>query len=547
MNWYCELSSFLKDDNVSSMKLRDELEKRILNLYESLLSYLLKSVCSYFQNRIIPFLQDMIKRNDWDGNVKAIQNAENAVRHDFDVYSNIQKSSYLKKLVECAELSENTAKTLLQTCQEQILKQMADKERRCLWDLRLIDSRDEIKKIEDRKDPLFKDSFAWILDCEQYKNFMNWEDGNKHRLLWVKGDAGKGKTMLLIGVIKELERLNLNPNSPNLSYFFCQRTDSMLNTPTAILRCLIWLMLVQQPSLISYIEDKYATAGPDVFKDNNAFYFLRDAFKNMLKNNRVKRIFLVVDALDECIDKDKPRLAQILDLISATVATSPNIKWLVSSRNRPDIESRLGGSVRLDLELNPECIRNAVSAYIDHKLSELDKEKQYKEEVRLQIAEELRKKADGTFLWVALVCKALESEESYYALDVLREMPSDLKELYKYMMRQIKELKRDDPKYCKTALSIMTLVYQPLHLSELAILASLPIHIPITEIIKKCTSFLTERNDIVYFVHQSANDYLTKDAESEILPDGCAKGHVRLLSNGINVMSNMLGGISMVS
>jgi NACHT domain len=118
--------------------------------------------------------------------------------------------------------------------QEQLLEQMAKEDQQCLRDLRLIDPRDEIKTIEDRKDPLFKGSYAWIFDCKEYKKFMNWEDGNKHRLLWIKGDAGKGKTMLLLGVIRELEQLKLNPYSPSLSYFFCQGTSSMLNTHSFI-------------------------------------------------------------------------------------------------------------------------------------------------------------------------------------------------------------------------------------------------------------------------------------------------------------------------
>ena len=289
MDWYCELSSLLKDDGGSSATLRGELEKRILNLYEKLLSYLLKSVCSYNRNRILDTLPDTIKLNDWDGNVKAIQDAENIVRQDHDVYNNLQIKSHLAKFVDLAENKETKLlHDIYQALQEQLLEQMTEKDQRCLWDFRLIDPRDEIKKIEDRKDPLFKGSYAWILGCNEYKKFMNWEDGNKHRLHWIKGDAGKGKTMLLVGVIRELELLNLNPCSPNLSYFFCQGTNSTLNTPTAILRGLIWLMLVQQPSLISNVRDKYAMTGSDVFKDDNAFDVLREVFKRMLKDTRLK-------------------------------------------------------------------------------------------------------------------------------------------------------------------------------------------------------------------------------------------------------------------
>ena len=76
------------------------------------------------------------------------------------------------------------------------------------------------------------------------------------------------------------------------------------------------------------------------------------------------------------------------------------------------------------------------------------------------------------------------------------------------------------------------------HLSELATLTDLPTDVPITEIIKKCASFLTIRNDVIYFVHQSTNDYLAKCAESEILSDGGAKGHVMIVSQSLHAMSN---------
>jgi hypothetical protein len=78
--------------------------------------------------------------------------------------------------------------------------------------------------------------------------------------------------------------------------------------------------------------------GSDVFKDDNAFDVLREGFKRMLKDTRLKRVFLIVDALDECIEQG---LIQLLDLISTTVATTQKVKWLVSSRNRSDIESCL--------------------------------------------------------------------------------------------------------------------------------------------------------------------------------------------------------------
>jgi NACHT domain len=81
----------------------------------------------------------------------------------------------------------------------------------------------------------------------------------------VKGDAGKGKTMLLIGIIDELSqqvvKSRQTANVENLSYFLCQGTDARLNNATAILRGIIYLLIDQQPFLISYLRKKYDHAG----------------------------------------------------------------------------------------------------------------------------------------------------------------------------------------------------------------------------------------------------------------------------------------------
>jgi len=414
------------------------------------------------------------------------------------------------------------------------LTQAEREHNKCLKDLRSTNPDDDMTRIEGTNGGLLRDSYVWILG---HRDFTDWRDGDERRLLWIKGDPGKGKTMLLIGIVRELKS---TPDSDPVSYFFCQSTDSRLNNATALLRSLIYQLLIQQPSLISYLSKQYDKAGRQLFEDANAFVALSNIFTEMLHELRLTRTYLVVDALDEC----ESGLLKLLDLIARNVYTteSSRVKWLVSSRNRHDIEERLritDSPVELSLELNAESVSGAVDAYIDHKLAKLDRLKQYKED-RVKIAEELRKKADGTFLWVALVCKELESVDNYYALDVLHEMPSDLKNLYGRMMRQIEGLQREDPKYCKSVLSTMALAYRPLHVLELATSTGLPTRVPLAKIIKKCASFLTVRKDIVYLIHQSAKEYLEKDAESEILPNGRGKGHATIVSRSLDAMSKTL-------
>ncbi|KAI8710958.1 NACHT domain-containing protein [Fusarium sp. LHS14.1] len=267
---------------------------------------------------------------------------------------------------------------------------------RCIADLRLTDPRDDKTRIEQTKGGLLKDSYKWILDHE---DFRRWRDDRDSRLLWIKGDAGKGKTMLLCGVIDELLPTYAHP----VSFFFCQGTDSKLNHATAVLRGLIYLLLLQQPFLISHIQDRYDHAGRRVFEDTNAFYTLSQALASMLRDHHAEGCCMVIDALDEC----ETGLQQLLDFIVKIESTYAHVKWIVSSRNRHEIEQRLYRAVsktRLSLELNAHHIAQAINAYIDHKVAYLLSLKD-KKPLQDQVRDEMRDRADGTFLWVALVAQ----------------------------------------------------------------------------------------------------------------------------------------------
>jgi NACHT domain len=411
----------------------------------------------------------------------------------------------------------------------------------CLADLRSTDPRDDKLRIERTKGGLLKDAYKWILG---HADFQRWREDKESRLLWIKGDPGKGKTMLLIGIIQELKQQGKESKKEAhmLSYFFCQGTDSRLNNATAVLRGLIYLLLDQEPSLMSYVRKKYDSAGKALFEDVNAFDALSTIFTNMLHDLKLKGAYLVIDALDEC-EMDLP---QLLELIKNTVSTYPHVKWIVSSRNKPEIEARLRleSQMKFSLELNAVHVSQAVKIFIDYKVAQLasvEHDSALQEEVRSQI----HKKANGTFLWVALVFQELEQVDSWDMRQVLKEMPPDLPQLYDRMMVQVQQLKRKDPKFCRLVLATMTLAYRPLHLLELGVLSDLPGPIAnnmdgISKIVGKCGSFLTIQEDTIYFIHQSAKDYLDSSASKVIFPSGRGQVHYSLYSKSLEVMFEKL-------
>lgn len=319
----------------------------------------------------------------------------------------------------------------------------------------------------------------------------------------------------------------------------------MLNHATAVLRGLIYQMVVQQRPLISHLREKYDHAGRKLFEDQNALYFLSKVFIDMLQDLSLAKVYLIVDALDEC----GSGLSQLLDLILQTSSmTSPQIKWLVSSRYRREIEQRLGcdqARPMISLELNADSISNAVNAYIRHKVSELARESQYDSALQAEVRDQLYQKANGTFLWVALVCKELRDVEKWDIPQVLTELPSDLEALYARMIEQIRQLKRGNTKLCFQVLSIATLAFRPLSLQEVAALADLPDQFSrdpqsLSRLVDMCGLFFTIQGETVYFIHQSAKDYLSNTASTDMFPLGQAVEHCGIVSRSLQVMSRTL-------
>ena len=413
--------------------------------------------------------------------------------------------------------------------------QLEKEDQECIQHLRLTDPYDDKKRIEETKGGLIEDSYRWVFENA---DFQQWRDDEHSHLLWIKGDPGKGKTMLLCGIINQLEKPAVGAC---LSFFFCQATDLRINSATAVLRGLIYLIVKQQPSLISHIQESYRDAGKQLFEDVNAWSALSRIFISILEDANLKSAYLIIDALDECITD----LEKLLRLIVQKSA-SPRVKWIVSSRNRPDIEEwleRVGHKVRLCLELNAESISTAVSIYIQHKVLQLVQQKKYNDKTRDAVLGHLFSNANDTFLWVALVCQNLEKIPRWNTLAKLNAFPPGLDSLYKQMIEQM--CNSDNANLCTRILASIAITYQPITLIELASLIEMLEDMPddlesLRDIIGLCGSFLTVREDVIYFVHQSAKDYLFQEAIDKIFPFGRGEAHYMIFSRSLQVMSRTL-------
>ncbi|KKF95321.1 Vegetative incompatibility protein HET-E-1 [Ceratocystis platani] len=517
LEWYWELAGLLLEQNTcniaSTTTLRDKLEDDVIHLFQKLILYQMRSVCVYHRSEAATIFRDTFRVDDWAGQLEVIKEAEEVVRYDVEQYSSQESKMQLQKLNDTADTLQRSLQSIHAVVQNQAQQQEErheiEKNKQCLSDLRVTDPHMDKKNIEEKKGGLLGDCSNWVLEHADYQRLKNKQDS---RILWIKGDPGKGKTMLLCGIIDDLE----SDPSVSLSYFFCQATGGdRQNKASSVLRGLIYHLARQNTDLIKYVREKYDYATKDAFNNVNSWHELCEILNGMLNDRTMKNAILIVDALDECA-VDLPRL------LSLIVKPSP-AQWIVSSRNWPSIEEELDDEQQT-------C-----------KVDQLAEKKKYSDETKADVLGHLIANANGTFLWVALVCEQLANGKKRHVKNTLVSLLPGLDPLYQRMLRDLS--KSQDADLYKNILGKALVAYRPITVEEMHALIEEPAELDsedIRDAIRSCASFLTLHNNKASFVHQSAKDYLLNKALSEILPSGIPNQHHVMFLRSLDVLSKTL-------
>ncbi|KAF7179749.1 hypothetical protein CNMCM7691_008799 [Aspergillus felis] len=501
------------EDNYEGV--RDQLKSMLVKLYKALLLYQMKSVCSYYRNQVGEFLRQMLNLQDWDAALEDVRKAETAVENYLKQFTTLQMRDMTGKIVgdgeERNELLSGMRQDIRQQNNDQKKMHLDDETAKCLRDFDAVDPQSEMADIEARKDTLLKEAYEWVLRTEQHAAWTNWDVHDPCRLLWINGPAGTGKTMPLIGIIRELEK----QLGANLTYFFCQSASQNLRDATSALKSLIWLLLQRQPQLTSHLLAKYRSGSR--FNDVQAFWTLKRVFLEMLADPSLSPIYVIVDALDEC-DVETPGREHLIDLISESLSVTDKIRWLVSSRPEVHVYEKLKGAGHA--RNNP-----------------LAKRPGYTPKIQEEISREIRQRAMNTFLWVALVFKELQNTPGLYAMRKVKKCPNDLLKLFDHLMNQIERGQDEDPMYCRSVLAAVCLAYRPLSFDELHVIAGLDPDDIAGRIVKECGSFLTVQEKTVSLVHLSAREWLMSNFESRLQKCGPAQVHAHIWQRSIAGMS----------
>lgn len=353
--------------------------------------------------------------------------------------------------------------------------------------------------------------------------------------------------MLAIYVTQELERLASDGRI--VLYLFCDSSDPKRNTALSILCGLLYQLLQQQKQLACETHDYFNASN----KASDTLSSVESLWKvfDILVQKLGAPVYCVLDGLDECDEKSlNILLKKFKQLFSRTDpdAGPQRVKLLVLSRDWPPfIQRQLNGFRRLNLDATAE-VHSDLDRFIAAKVDELDNQSldiQLSEACLGNVRRRLKEGVEGTFLWVAYVADELKDRTEEDVEEILQSVPKGLYGMYRRMLQQI----RIDKEKVAAILTWVVLAREPLSVAELA--AATRVEGSDTQNpeqkmmnrVRSCGRLLRVENGKVLLIHQSANDYLLRDApydrDFDVYHVNEDEGHLTLAKTCLRLMADI--------
>ncbi|KAL2808471.1 hypothetical protein BJX63DRAFT_439377 [Aspergillus granulosus] len=308
-------------------------------------------------------------------------------------------------------------------------------------------------------------SGTWILDNAKVKDWLSPDsDQLASSILWIHGRPGTGKTYLASVLIEQCQK----DQDAVTCYFYCDEAE-LKTSAIAVLRGLL-LQLVDQPrELVPYCQSKWKSSRISTLTDLSVAIALMETFCE-----RIPRMYMVIDGLDECENGRKDLLEILKNLTKKSDRYSPGKLRVLLSRPMPEIKNAVPEAAILPL--GPEHNKLDIEKYCKHRSREFQK-MDFPDEVLNEVIERICVKADGMFLFAKLVMGNLARQPNrreFYNEISAETLPTELNEAYTRIMARLKrDSKPSQFKYTRLLLGWLVCSKRPLKWTEIQLAFSI--------------------------------------------------------------------------
>ncbi|KAJ4863332.1 ankyrin repeats (3 copies) domain-containing protein [Trichoderma breve] len=392
----------------------------------------------------------------------------------------------LSDLVDISEQHLTVAKESLQIQKDSAKERLTESEQMChqLFRLTASDKHTTYEWYKDLVEERVEGTCMWLLHHDYFQKWLQQESGP----LVVTADPGCGKSVLA----KYLIDHGL-PRSATICYFFFKDQDQ--NTIRQALCALLHQLFTQKPVLINHAMAKFCTDGNGLINSTESLW---EVLRNVINDTQAGPIIIVLDALDECLESDFQNLIKHIEIqFSETQIAQSKLKFQCLRDHFPNI--------RIPGEEESDAISQEINCVITYRATRLSKENSLPPEIKNHLEHRLWDMPNRTYLWVFLIFNYLEKETFKKTLkeveSIIATIPKSLNEAYEQILNN-----------------------RPLTLSEMNVAVNMDDTIHNfndldleqdrffeSRLRTWCGLFIIIYHGKIYFLHQTARDFLLAD------------------------------------
>ncbi|KAI9832809.1 MAG: hypothetical protein M1819_004029 [Sarea resinae] len=351
----------------------------------------------------------------------------------------------------------------------------------------------------------------WLLDSAEYQEWLK----SSKRTLFCPGIPGAGKTILTAIVIGDLiEQISGDPDI-GIAYIYCNFRRKDEQKLYDLLTSLLKQLAEGQPSLPQEVKDLY-----DYHGDKRSRPLIGEISKTLRSViDSYSRVFIIVDALDECEVKGGCRTNFLSELTRLQAQYEVNL--FATSRLIPEIQENFKGCMSLEIRASEGDVRRYLNDHMFHLPGFVIRNRELQEEIQSEIVSAV----DGMFLLAQLHLNSLMGKRAPRAIRVaLKSLPTGSEaydHAYEDAMERIEGQVKDQEELAKQVLCWITCAKRPLTTVELQ--HALAVELGDTEfgednvaefedIVSVCAGLVTvdEESKVIRLVHYTTQEYFER-------------------------------------
>ncbi|KAH7381270.1 ankyrin repeat domain-containing protein [Phaeosphaeria sp. MPI-PUGE-AT-0046c] len=354
----------------------------------------------------------------------------------------------------------------------------------------------------------------WFLNAPE---FTDWIKGSQ-QTLFCPGIPGAGKTMMAAIAVDHLQKAVQTPDI-GVAYLYCSYKRQEQQTTSSLLEAMLKQLVQDNPLIAKPVYDLYDTH--EVRKTRPSVTAIVDTLKLVLAS--FTRTYVVIDALDECSDKDTDRSKLLEFCFNLQQQTSLHL--MATSRHISNIVSKFAGVPKLEVRADPADVKRFVKGQIGRLPKCIQRDVGLQERIQDRFAEV----SDGMFLLARLHIDSLLDKRTkakvVQTLENLAKGTKALERAYDEAIIRIDSQLPEDSTLAKNTLSWIFYARRPFTVNELCHALAVEIedeelnvdNIPdIDDIVSVCAGLVTidEEGQILRLVHYTTQEYFETTLEN---------------------------------